>query len=155
MARPSFRSRVLRLLSAAAVILGAGGPVVFATPAAADFTVCNTTSSRVGVSIGYRDGAIWTTEGWWNISAGDCSTIVSGPLLSRFYYVYGVDYDRDGAWAGTAYMCTQDLMFTIRGIEDCVARGYDRTGFVEIDTANQETWLVYLSEENRTGIGAE
>ncbi|MGD9738778.1 MAG: DUF1036 domain-containing protein [Bauldia sp.] len=151
---PIFR-RVVKVCAAGAVALGAGTPVLLATPAAADFTICNTTTSRVGVSIGYRDGDMWTTEGWWNITAGDCSTIVSGPLSSRFYYVYAVDYDQPGAWTGNAFMCTQDLEFTIRGIEDCVARGYERTGFVEVDTANQANWLVYLSEENRTGIGGE
>ena len=41
---------------------------------------------------------------------------------SRFYYVYAVDYDRGGVWGGKAVMCTRDKMFTIRGIEDCVAR---------------------------------
>jgi uncharacterized membrane protein len=44
-------------------------------------------------------------------------------------------------------------MFTIHGIEDCVARGYDRTGFVEIDTNLEPNWLVYLTEENRQGVG--
>jgi len=78
---------------------------------------------------------------------------VSGPLMSTYYYIYAVDYDRGGAWSGTSYMCTRDLMFTIRGIDDCVARGYDRTGFVEIDTANQATWVVYLTDDNRTGMG--
>ena len=34
-------------------------------------------------------------------------------------------------------MCTRDKEFTIRGIEDCLARGYDRTGFFEVDTTEQ------------------
>jgi uncharacterized membrane protein len=121
--------------------------------AMAGFRVCNTTTSRVGVAVGYIDGDVWTTEGWWNIAANDCSTIISGPLETRYYYLYAVDADRGGAWTGNSYMCTRDLMFTIRGIEDCVARGYDRSGFVEIDTNLQPQWLVYLSEENRQGVG--
>ncbi len=138
---------------------GAGEPPATVTePAAinmatAGFRVCNTTTSRVGVAIGYIDGEVWTTEGWWNIAANDCSTIISGPLESRYYYLYAVDADRGGAWTGNSFMCTRDLMFTIRGIEDCVARGYDRSGFVEIDTNLQPQWLVYLSEENRQGVG--
>lgn len=121
--------------------------------ATAGFRVCNTTTSRVGVAIGYSDAGGWVTEGWWNIAANDCSTIISGPLESRYYYLYAVDADRGGSWTGNAFMCTRDLMFTIRGIEDCVARGYDRSGFVEIDTNLQPQWLVYLSEENRQGVG--
>jgi hypothetical protein len=43
-------------------------------------------------------------------------------------------------------MCTRDKEFTIRGIEDCLARGYDRTGFFEVDTTEQRSWTVQLTE---------
>jgi len=33
-------------------------------PAAADFRLCNNTSSRVGISVGYKEHEDWTTEGW-------------------------------------------------------------------------------------------
>src|SRR5580704_181083 len=36
--------------------------------AAADFRLCNNTSSRVGISVGYKENEGWTTEGWWNLS---------------------------------------------------------------------------------------
>ena len=36
--------------------------------AAADFRLCNNTSSRVGIALGYKDAEGWTTEGWWNVS---------------------------------------------------------------------------------------
>ena len=42
---------------------------------------------------------------------------MGGALVSRFYYVYAVDYDRGGTWGGKANMCTRDKMFTIKGIE--------------------------------------
>ena len=43
-------------------------------------------------------------------------------------------------------MCTRDKEFTIRGTEDCLARGFDRTGFFEVDTGEQRTWTVQLTE---------
>jgi hypothetical protein len=43
-------------------------------------------------------------------------------------------------------MCTRDKEFTIRGTQDCLARGFDRTGFFEVDTGEQQTWTVQLSE---------
>ncbi len=43
--------------------------------------------------------------------------------------------------------------FTIRGIEDCVARGYERTGFFEIDTGEQSSWTVQLTEPVEQGTG--
>jgi uncharacterized membrane protein len=115
-------------------------------PAAADFRLCNNTPSRVGVAIGYKDADGWTTEGWWNLPSRTCETVLKGNLVARYYYVYAIDYDRGGEWTGRAYMCTRDKEFTIRGIGDCLAHGYDRTGFFEVDTGEQRAWTVQLTE---------
>jgi uncharacterized membrane protein len=117
-------------------------------PAAADFRLCNNTSSRVGIAIGYKDADSWTTEGWWNLPARTCETLLKGNLVARYYYVYAIDYDRGGEWMGQAYMCTRDKEFTIRGIGDCLARGYDRSGFFEVDTGEQRAWTVQLTESS-------
>jgi Protein of unknown function (DUF1036) len=69
------------------------------------------------------------------------------PWRSR-YYVYAIDYDRGGEWMGQAVMCTRDKEFTIRGIGDCLARGYDRSGFFEVDTGEQRAWTVQLTESS-------
>lgn len=114
----------------------------------ADFRLCNNTGSRVGVAIGYKDAEGWTTEGWWNLSSRSCETIVRGQLAARFFYVYAIDYDRGGEWSGKAFMCTRDKEFSIRGIEDCLARGFERTGFFEVDTGEQRSWTVQLTESS-------
>ncbi|WP_246429712.1 DUF1036 domain-containing protein [Prosthecomicrobium pneumaticum] len=124
------------------------------TPAHADLRLCNKTTSRVGVAIGYKERQRWTTEGWWNVAANTCETLVSGTLVSRYYYVYAVDYDLGGEWSGKYTMCTRDRMFTIEGIEDCIARGYDRAGFFEVDTGEQTSWTVQLTEPTQQGNGA-
>jgi len=121
--------------------------LMFPGQAKADFRLCNNTGSRVGIALGYKDQDGWTTEGWWNLSARTCETLVKGALVARYYYVYAVDYDRGGEWSGKAFMCTRDKEFTIRGIEDCLARGYDRTGFFEVDTTEQRSWTVQLTEQ--------
>src|SRR5271168_4057118 len=118
------------------------------SPAAADFRLCNNTGSRVGVAVGYKDSDGWTTEGWWNLPSRTCETVLKGNLVARFYYVYAIDYDRGGEWMGQAYMCSRDKEFTIRGIGDCLARGYDRTGFFEVDTGEQRAWTVQLTESS-------
>jgi uncharacterized membrane protein len=117
-----------------------------AAPAAADFRLCNNTNSRIGVALGYKDNEGWATEGWWNLPARNCDTLLRGSLAARFYYIYAVDYDRGGEWSGQAFMCTREKEFTIRGTGDCLARGFDRTGFFEVDTGEQQTWTVQLTE---------
>jgi len=121
--------------------------------ALADFRLCNNTGGRVGVAIGYKDAEGWTTEGWWNISARSCETLLRGALVARYYYVYAVDYDRGGEWSGHANMCSREKEFTIRGTENCLARGYDRTGFFEVDTSEQRSWTVQLTDSAEQAPG--
>ena len=118
------------------------------SPAAADFRLCNNTSSRVGIALGYKDAEGWTTEGWWNVSSRACETLLRGTLVARFYYIYALDYDRGGEWSGQAFMCSRDKEFTIKGTENCLARGFDRTGFFEVDTGEQRAWTVQLTESS-------
>lgn len=116
----------------------------------ADFRLCNLTTSRVGVAIGYKTKDGWRSEGWWNVKPSDCQTLINGNLSSRFYYIYAQDYDRGGDWSGTSAMCTQDRQFTIDGVEDCLARGFDRQKFQEVDTGEQKTWTVQLTDPTRS-----
>jgi uncharacterized membrane protein len=139
-----------RLLTETDPVSGVGGAV---DPAMGGLRLCNKTASRVGVAIGYKSAGDWTTEGWWNVAAGTCETLMPGPLVSRFYYLYAVDYDQGGVWGGKASMCTREKMFTINGIEDCVARGFDKTGFFEVDTGEQKSWTVQLTEPQPQGAG--
>lgn len=148
--RPRFRAAWLALC-----LCGAG--LVWASPAAADLRVCNGTDSSVGVAVGYQEDDELVSEGWWNLSPqgtpSDCATVIMGPLQSRAYYVYAIDYTLGGEWAGDVFMCTRDQEFTIRGVEDCVARGYDRAGFVEIDTGGRTVHNVQLTD--RQGVSGQ
>ncbi|MFT0862105.1 DUF1036 domain-containing protein [Ancylobacter sp. G4_0304] len=145
-------ARLKRRLCGSALAAFLLAPVLAAlapTPAAADFRLCNRSSSRIGIALGYKDGNVWATEGWWNIAPKSCETLLRGDLVARFYYVYAIDYDLGGEWAGKAFMCTREKEFTIRGIEDCLARGFDRTGFFEVDTHEQKSWTVQLTEPDQ------
>jgi uncharacterized membrane protein len=129
-----------------ACVLGALLPLA-AAPAHADLQLCNNTTGRIGVAVGYKDGeGNWVTEGWWNLPPRGCEAVLKGTLSARFYYLYAIDYDNGGEWAGQAYMCTREKEFTIRGTEDCLARGYDRTGFYEVDTGEQRSWTIQLTD---------
>jgi uncharacterized membrane protein len=124
------------------------GLLGFTQPAAANFRVCNNTGSRVGIAIGYKDERGWATEGWWNLAPRSCETLLKGPLVAQFYYIYALDYERGGEWSGRAFMCTRAKEFTIRGIKNCLARGYDRTGFFEVNTGEQKSWTVQLTDSS-------
>jgi uncharacterized membrane protein len=144
-------SSLARAVCAAA--LAGAGLLVATGPARADLRLCNMTTSRIGVSLGYRDQQGWVTEGWWNISSRACETLLKGDLAARFYYIHAVDYDRGGEWGGKSFMCTRDREFTIRGADNCLARGYDRTGFFEVDSGEQKGWTIQLLDPTRPEVG--
>ena len=147
-APPARMTRYRPRTACARGLLVAGAILFTADVAVADFRLCNNTGSRVGVAIGYKDTEHWTTEGWWNVSSRSCETLLRGTLVARYYYIYALDYDRGGEWSGQAFMCSRDKEFTIKGTENCLARGFDRTGFFEVDTGEQRAWTVQLTETN-------
>jgi uncharacterized membrane protein len=135
------------------VLCGAAFGVCLGSGAAfADFRVCNATQNLVGVAIGYRVKTGWTTEGWWHIDASSCKTLIEGPLSSRYYYIYAEDAERGGRWEGQINMCVAEKEFKVAGINDCFARGFQRSGFQEYDTGEQSSWMVQLTDQPETGV---
>jgi len=92
--------------------------LISASPAHAELKLCNSTSSRIGVAIGYKDKEGWASEGWWNVDSQSCALLIQDKLRARFYYVYAFDYDKGGEWGGPIPMCTNDVEFTIKGIDN-------------------------------------
>ena len=137
--------RKLAMAAGACALLGA-----MDVPAFADLKMCNNTTSRVGVAIGYKDKEGWASEGWWTIEPQKCLPLLKGALIARYYYVFAVDYDKGGSWGGKSMFCSRDKIFTIRGIDDCQGRGYQKTGFFEVDTGEETDWTVSLSGEKTT-----
>jgi uncharacterized membrane protein len=115
-------------------------------PAKADLRVCNQTRNPINIALGYRAERGWQSEGWWVATPDDCVTVYQGDLNARFYYLFASDDIGGGAWTGQVFMCTRDESFTIFGVEDCLARGYERTGFLEVDTQSKSDWTLQLTE---------
>ena len=137
--------RGMAVAAGALMLLAAGNG-----PALADFKMCNNTESRVGVALGYKDQEGWASEGWWTIEPQKCLTLLKGNLIAKYYYVFAVDYEKGGSWGGKAMLCTRDKVFTIRGTDTCVERGYQKTGFFEVDTGEETDWTVSLAGEKTT-----
>jgi len=141
-------TKVRPLILALASFLALG--MLAARPALADLKLCNKTGSTVGVALGYKDRKGWASEGWWNIPPRACKTLLEGPLIARYYYIYAVDYDKGGSWGGKPTLCTRDKIFTIRGRTNCKARGYRKTGFFEVDTGESTDFTISLSGAKTT-----
>ena len=75
------RAQTLALLIAAL-------PLVAATPARADLTLCNRTSYRMRTAIGIEHRANVETRGWFRVDPGECRKVVEGPLDADMTYVH-------------------------------------------------------------------
>ena len=127
-------------------------PIEAETEGDGSLRVCNRTSNPVSIALGYRAERGWQSEGWWVAAPDECKTVYSGDLEARrYYYIYAADDIGGGSWDGSVFMCTRDETFTIFGVEDCLARGYERTGFFEIDTRNRSNWMLQLTENQVLG----
>src|ERR1700709_1594222 len=126
---------------------------VSAAPALADLRVCNQSTNQVAVALGYRAERGWQSEGWWVAPPAKCATVYQGALNSRFFYIFAADDigGRGGGGDGSVFRCTRDETFTIFGVEDCLARGYERTGFFEVDTQNRSDWMLQLPDPDAGG----
>ena len=118
-----------------------------ATPALAGLNFCNQASSNVSVAIGYKDNDSWTSEGWWTVAPGDCTTPVAGDLKNRYYYYRLTSPDIDFP-TEDYFFCTSSKAFTIVGDTDCQARGYDRHPFLELDTGQAKDWTVNITSSD-------
>lgn len=131
-------------------------PALFlsATPALAGLEFCNKTDVTASVAIGYKGDAGWTSEGWWNVDAGECKTVVSGDLDKSHYYWRS---EAKGlTWKHEKYMfCTTSDEFTIVGDEDCVARGYEREEFNEIELAGKTSYTMNLTGSSSPSSASE
>ena len=85
-AKPAGMRRAF-LISAVTLLALAG----LAAPAEAAFNVCNKTDLATRVALGRFDGSHWTSEGWWTVKPRTCAGLITGPLDSRYYYLYATD----------------------------------------------------------------
>jgi len=124
--------------------------VLAPSSAHADLKICNKTANMVGVALGYKDQQGWASEGWWNVDPNVCQTLLEGPLIARYYYIFAIDYKEGGSWGGSAKLCTREKLFTIRGIKDCEKRNAKRTGFYEVDTGEELDWSISITSAQKS-----
>src|ERR1700690_2064061 len=105
--------------------------MVSAGPANAALSVCNKGAHTARVALGLFNGTRWESQGWWFIEPKNCTQLVAGPLVARYYYLYATN-ELFGMWDGNKNFCvTVFAKFSIAGRARCEARGYYRLGFLE------------------------
>ncbi|MEQ8898101.1 MAG: DUF1036 domain-containing protein [Roseovarius sp.] len=130
----------MRLYAAGAMALA-----MWPISAEAALEICNGTGETRSVSVGYRQGGDWVSEGWWTLAPGGCAEPVSGTLSNRYYYYRATAAGQDFQGDGYSF-CTQGDAYTIVGDTECAARGYEPADFAVIDTGETATSFSFRIE---------
>ena len=112
---------------------------VFSTPdALADkqgLTLCNKSKeNQISVAIGFYADKSWRTEGWFNIKKGECrNNPINYPFLFKNHVYLRAESSNRWVWHGEYSLCIKDPeVFSIRGYENCSARGYEKAKFFKV-----------------------
>ncbi|MBX3495087.1 MAG: DUF1036 domain-containing protein [Parvibaculum sp.] len=131
---------------AAIAMLGAAA----ATPAYADYQLCNRTSYVLDGAISFQEGEDWKSRGWVRLAPGECGVALAGPIAGEDYYVFArsieVHQGPTQYFSGNERFCTADGSFEIEGRDQCAARGYDANEFLPVRTEPGDDWVTTFSE---------
>ena len=119
--------------------------ILFGSPVAAQFAVCNQSFYVVNIAIGREIQGDFQTEGWWTIGPNQCANVVKDELKSRYIYIYAQDVFGQPILRGTTQMCISSRKFLLRGITECWSRGNVAAGFIEVYTQETPRWTLFLS----------
>jgi uncharacterized membrane protein len=97
--------------------------------------LCNRTSNKITAAIARRRPDGWESRGWWTLDAGLCARTVDESLIAAPHYVYAEMETPQGprylTGAETIFCSTSRSKFAILGRENCDARRFRQTSFVE------------------------
>lgn len=124
-----------------------GAIVVALLPGAAvaGLKLCNETSARQSVAVGYKSGDQWVSEGWWNLDPGTCASPIKGDLKYRYYYFRAQSSGREFQHERYGF-CTEQSAFTIEGDADCAGRGFTFSGFRRIDAGGARDFTLAFTD---------
>jgi uncharacterized membrane protein len=131
---------------------------VGATPAHAEFNVCNQFERRIDVAFGYVDRARgWVAQGWWILDAGQCKNLHNGDLDNRYYYLF-IRSIGEVKWSGEVPFCIQKKKFLLVQAEygkntpdDCAKAGLDYAQFFKVDVGGAKSHTYNLVATSNAG----
>jgi len=143
--RSTLRVSMPVLLSTLAVAF-----LMSARPASAQLRLCNRSSETVSMALAYHENDDWVSRGWFVAQPGECSTMISGSLANRYYYVRA-EGSGGNRWEGDHAFCVKDVRFTHFGDRGCAIDGSETRRFFAIDTGSAASWTQNLTMNSGGG----
>jgi uncharacterized membrane protein len=123
----------------------------YATPAYAQFRVCNQSINLFNVAVGRRVDGVFKIEGWWTVPANVCITPIKDDLKDKYIYLHVLSITGEDLLPGNRTMCIKPGKFIYihdgSATFECWARGYQQAKFTEIYTGERATsWTVFVKQ---------
>src|SRR3954468_17728980 len=138
----------LTLIAATAAV------TAFATPARADFQICNRMSYVVEAAVGLQEAGALVTRGWYRVDPGRCRATVEGTVTADRFYVHARALPPYGTspspQAGNAELCVGKQTFIVPAAgRGCSRPGQQLARFTEVKPYPSDNgWTAYLAEES-------
>jgi uncharacterized membrane protein len=153
--RRQLKERGMRGRAALVMVILGIATLVTVAPSEAELRVCNKSTAKLDVAVGYDGGRQgWIAEGWWTIEVNKCSVVKGGDLDARYYYLYA-RADGGAEWDGTdgegAPFCIKDEKFTLyqsrygdNRDSACKKAGLYSQSFFQVDVGDYRRWTQTL-----------
>jgi len=137
-------------LARCALALGVVAGLVGASPAHADFRICNRMSYIVDTAIGVFEAGSWATRGWFRLNPAQCETVAPDALNADRYFLHARALSLYGEapvpQGRREMLCVADRDFVIGAARTCRS-GQRPAPFIEIKPSVSETGqIAYLGE---------
>lgn len=125
-------------------------PLLAATAAQAELTLCNRTSYIAEAAIGVDRQNTVSTRGWFRVDPGQCRVVIEGPLESELVYIHARTPAVYGTaplpQSGHADLCIQNQDFALANARGCGASQIARFTAVK-PSASEKGPVANLAEE--------
>lgn len=117
------------------------------TVAPAGYSVCNDSDGDVWAVIATKEGAAWTTRGWWKIPAGSCAKAISDPLHYDQVFLHTEKHAKPDLVSGKEKFCVTNMQFERQGRGNCAKNGLTEAGFAATPTKGLTGYVAHVGNQ--------
>jgi uncharacterized membrane protein len=114
--------------------------------APAGYTVCNDTDQPLWAAIAPQTTKGLSARGWWQVSTGACSRLLTDPLKSDRVYLFAQHKNKAVIVSGPLKLCVVDAEFEWPQKKACTGKGLAVRGFAATDTRGHSGYVAHVGD---------
>jgi uncharacterized membrane protein len=114
--------------------------------APAGYTVCNDTDEPLWAAIALQTPKKFVTRGWWQVSPGACSRVLTEALKTDSVYLLAEHKGKHVVVSGPTKLCVANVEFEIAGRAPCTGKGVTAMGFAVTNTKGRAGYVAHIGD---------